>query len=188
MLLFILLFLFFVIIPVGIGIVIYKLIVRSGSKRNATIFAVIYGLILTVTAVSIIFEDELFTKGDALELLREQRIELADGFSIVENQSMSGIGDYYHTFTLQISEKDKFKIIEGIKQAHNFIPFVDSAATDFYPTEDRYEEKRTEYNYETEYQYIREYFQGNGQSYAPTHRKIKVQKKTNEIVFEEMVE
>lgn len=138
--------------------------------------------------MSIIFEDELFTKREALELLREQRIELTDGFSIVENQTMSSIGDYYHTFTLQVSKEDKLKTIDDIKQSNNFIPFNDSTITDFYPTEDRYEEKRTEYNYETEDQYIREYFEGNGQGYSPTHRKIKVQKKSNEIVFEEIVE
>ncbi|MBW4362459.1 hypothetical protein [Flavobacterium taihuense] len=39
---------------------------------------------------------------------------------ILENKSMSSIGDYYHTFTLKISEKDKTRIINEIKSSKNF--------------------------------------------------------------------
>lgn len=54
-----------------------------------------------------IFEDELFTKNEAKELLKEQNIQLKDVMEILENKQMSSIGEYYHTFTLKISEKTK---------------------------------------------------------------------------------
>lgn len=56
-----------------------------------------------------VFEDQLFTKHNAKELVEEQLILLVDKFEVKENKSMSAIGDYHHIFTLEISEPDKKK-------------------------------------------------------------------------------
>lgn len=67
-----------------------------------------------------VFEDRLLTKNNAKELVEEQQIVLTDKFDLKENKSMSAIGDYYHTFTLTISERDKQNAILKIKSADNF--------------------------------------------------------------------
>lgn len=79
--------------------------------------------ILTVTflyfTIIIIFEDELFSKSDAQEKLREHGFNLQDDFSIVSNLS-SGFRDYSHQFALNISQVDKEQIIKKITSAENF--------------------------------------------------------------------
>ena len=100
---------------------------------------------------------------------------------------MSSIGDYYHTFTLKISKKDKARIINEIKTSKNFNldkntkPYFDNA-------EDYYKGPKRIKNYETENQFVRELFQPQGEGFAPTWNKIAIDKKENSIIFEDIDE
>ena len=144
-------------------------------------------VIISLSVLSVIYEDELFSKNDATELLAEQNIKLNDEFELKENKSMSAIGDYYHTFTLKISEKDKVRIINQIKNSKNF---TQNKKTELYfdNREDYYiGPKRTE-NYQTENQFITELFEPQGEGYAPTWRKIEIDKKGRLLIFEDIDE
>ncbi|WP_229755118.1 hypothetical protein [Hymenobacter cavernae] len=135
----------------------------------------------------ITFEDQLFTESDAAELLSEQDINLREIFEIVENKSISGIGDYYHTFTLKISRDDKEAIIEQIKSSPDFKGLND-IKDDLLHSTDRYTGSKLVQSYEDEVQLVREYFEPNGQGYAPTYRKVEVSKKEDTLTFEDIDE
>jgi len=136
-----------------------------------------------------VFEDHLFTKGNAKELVEEQQILLEEKFELKENKSMSAIGDYYHTFTLEISDLDKQNAILNIKSAETFKGKNSSIESLLYQQQDRYFGLKVIQNYETENLYIREYFQPSGRKgYAPIFRRISISKEVNELTFEDIDE
>lgn len=183
------LILVFIGLPIGIGLLFYFVPKKLGYPKTAKYLTIVYGLIVLVIGLSIAFEDQLFTKNNAKELVEEQGITLADAFELLKNESISAIGDYYHTFTLKISPRDKQDAISKIKGADNFKTDKNAIKTSLYQVSDRYFGKRVTQNYETERSYIREYFEPSGQrGYAPTFRRISISKTENELTFEDIDE
>ena len=158
---------------------------RFGYPKFGKYFSILVGTLIAIFILTEIFEDELFSKNDAKELLQEQNIELVDEFELTENTSMSGIGDYYHTFTLKITNRDKSKIIGEIKKTKNFNSDL-KTENYFENRDDYYNGPKRIKNYETESQFVRELFQPNGDNYAPTWRKIEIDKKSNLLIFEDI--
>ena len=184
-----LLILFFVGLPIGIGCLLYFIPKKFGYPKTGKYLTIIFGLFVLTMVLWTVFEDQLFTKGNAKELVEEQQILLQDNFELKENKSMSAIGDYYHTFTLEISERDKRNAITKIKSADNFK--ADNASIDqtLYLSDNRYFGPKITQNYETENSYVREYFEPSGQKgYAPTFRRISISKTKNELTFEDIDE
>ncbi|WP_157209297.1 hypothetical protein [Mariniflexile maritimum] len=160
---------------------------KLGYPKFGKYLSIIVGLIIGLFILSEIYEDELFSKNNASELLAEQNIKLNDDFEIIENKSMSSIGDYYHTFKLKISEKDKARIIDEIKKTENFN--LDKQTESYFDNQqDYYNGPKRIKNYETESQFIREFFEPQGKGYAPTWRKIEIDKKENLLTFEDIDE
>lgn len=183
------LILVFVGIPIGIGLLLYFVPKRLGHSKTAKYLTIVYGiLVLTITLLTV-FEDQLFTKNSAYKLVSEQGIELNDEFDIIHNESMSAIGDYYHTFTLKISKSDKQKAITAIKNADNF-QYDNSSVDHFlYLSYNRYFGPKVTQNYETQRAFVREFFEPSTQKgYAPTFRRISIDKETNELNFEDIDE
>lgn len=136
-----------------------------------------------------IFEDQLFTKTNAKDLVEEQQILLAERFELKENKSMSAIGDYYHTFTLKISTNDKCNAILKIKSAHNFKKYNSSIDQTLYIPGKSYFGSKVIQNYETADAYVREHFEPSGlEGYAPTFRRISIYKTKSELTFEDIDE
>ncbi len=151
--------------------------------------AIIFGLLVLTLVLWTVFEDQLFSKDNAKELVEEQQILLADNFELQENKSMSAIGDYYHSFILKISERDKQNAILKIKSADNFKTDNSSIDQMLYLSDQRYFGPKVIQNYKTENAYVREYFQPSGQKgYAPTFRRVSISKTKNELTFEDIVE
>nr|WP_315156455.1 hypothetical protein [uncultured Flavobacterium sp.] len=162
--------------------ILYSIPAKSGQKKLGIFLSSIVGLFFIYIAVSMIFEDELFSKNDSKNLLAEQNIVLTNDFELLENKSMSGIGEYYHTFTLKITAEDKTKIINEIKNSKNFN--LDPKVENYFDNrEDYYNGPKRIKNYETEKQFVRELFEPQGKGYAPTWRKIKVDKNENILEF-----
>jgi hypothetical protein len=185
-----LLILVFIGIPIGIGLLFYFIPKRLGYPKTAKYLTIVYGLFVLTIGLYIAFEDQLFTKNKAKELVEEQDIKLTDDFELLKNESMSAIGDYYHTFTLKISKRDKLNAITKIKSANNFKTSNGSIETLMYqPAPDRYFGKKVIQNYETENSFVREYFEPSGrEGYAPTFRRISISKTDNELTFEDIDE
>ena len=160
-----------------------------GYAKTGKYLAIIFGLLVLTLVLWIVFEDQLFTKNNAKELVQEQQILLVDKFELQENKSMSAIGDYYHTFTLKLSERDRQNAIVQIKSADNFKADNSSIDQTLYISDKRYFGPKVTQNYETENAYVREYFQPSGQEgYAPTFRRISISKTKNELTFEDIDE
>ncbi|ADB41547.1 hypothetical protein [Spirosoma linguale] len=175
---------------VGIGYVLYWILKRLGYPRIGKVLLFSSGILFALLILFIAFEEQFFSKGDAEKLLLEQNIELTDNFELLKNESMSAIGDYYHTFTLEISEKDKHKIIHSITSASDFRikkseTWIDDS---LFQVPNRYIGRKTIQNYATKPFFIRELFEPQGNGYAPKFRKIKVNKKGNTLVFEDIDE
>lgn len=108
---------------------------------------------------------------------------------------MSAIGDYYQTFTLKISERDKQEAILKIKNSDDFKIYrtINQSIIDsliyLHQNLDRYFGPKVVKNYETENSYVREYFQPSGRKgYAPTFRRISISKTESELTFEDIDE
>jgi hypothetical protein len=162
---------------------------KLGYPRVGKYSVLIFGLLILTVILWTVFEDQLFTKYNAKELVEEQQILLVDKFELVKNESSSAIGDYYHTFTLKISEHDKKNAILKIKSEDNFKADNSSIDQTLYLSENRYFGPKVSQNYETENAYVREYFQPSGkEGYAPTFRRISISKTNNELTFEDIDE
>ncbi len=173
----------------GIIYLFYWIPKKLGYPKAGRVLATILTLSLGTAIVLAVFEDELFTKSDAEELLAEQNVKLKDNFEIIENKSMSAIGEYYHTFTLRVSEKDKIGIMREIKRSSNFAVLNEAESTRYSDnTKDYYTGPKRIKNYETETQFVRELFEPKGKGYAPTYRKIKIDKTEKKLIFEDIDE
>lgn len=158
-----------------------------GYPKFGKYFSILIGILIAIFILTEFFEDELFSKNDAKELLKEQNIVLIDEFELIQNKSMSGIGDYYHTFTLKITSYDKNKIISEIQKSKNYNSDL-KTENYFENPKDYYNGPKRIKNYETQNQFIRELFQPNGDNYAPTWRKIEIDKNGNLLIFEDIDE
>lgn len=182
-----LLILVFVGLPIGLGLSFYFIPKKLGYPKTAKYLTIVYGIFVLVIGLLVVFEDKLFTKNNAKELVEEQGFKLSDEFELVENESFSAIGDYYHTFTLKISENDREKAILKIKSSIDFQTIKDEI--DIHYNHDRYFGPKVTWNYENKDSYVREYFQPAGQKgYAPIYRRISINKTENELTFEDIDE
>ncbi len=175
--------LFIILIIFLIGYLIYKFLRYINFPKLAILATVAYGLFIIYIPISVIYEDELFFKHDATELVEELDFKLNDNFEIIENTSNWGLEESYHKFILEISDKDKARLINEIKSSKNYMnQKTYSSSKIVYP--DRYKGKKTFWNYEDESWYTRHYFQPNGNGYAPADRSISISKTSNELRFE----
>ena len=181
----------FVGIPICLGLLFYFVPKKLGYPKAAKYLTWIFIFACLLLFFGAVFEDELFTKNDARDLIQEQKFTLQDKFDILKNNSSFAIGDYRHTFTLRISERDKLNAISKIKSAENFkFDNEDTISLRFQlGSFDPYFGKIVTQNYETENDYVHEYFQPSGQKgYAPVYRRILISKKRNELIFEDIDE
>ncbi|WP_338870632.1 hypothetical protein WBJ53_23265 [Spirosoma sp. SC4-14] len=183
-------FLIILIILVGIPYALYWIPKKLGYPGLGRVLSYSIGAIFILLVFFAIFEDALFSKSDAEELLAEQNTKLIGDFDLLENKSMSAIGDYYHTFTLKISDTDKRRIIQSIRNASDFRTkntetWIDDS---LFQQPNRYTGKKIIRNYETKPYFIRELFEPQGIGYAPKFRRIKISKKDDTLIFEDIDE
>jgi uncharacterized protein (UPF0248 family) len=117
--------------------------------------------------------------------LKEQGIELHDDFKLLRNESQTGIGEYFHVFELEISRKDKQRIIDQFTHAPGYKGFV-ASDMQWISTANRYEgEEVIEYS-EDEFGFVRESCKPMGKDYAPLHRIVTISKKENQLTLQEI--
>ncbi len=177
-------------IPIGIGLLLYFTPKRLGCPKTAKYLTILYGIVVLAIGLFIEFKDQLFTMHQARELVEEQGFKLIYEFELIHNESTFDIGDYYHTFTLKISYRDKQEAISKIVTSENYKPVNCCIESLLYQqAKGRNFIKKIIQNYETENSYVREYFEPSGQEgYAPTFRRISISKTYNELIFEDIDE
>lgn len=173
-------------ILVGIVFLAYYLPKSIGYPKVGKFLSVILILIFSFFLLKEMFRDELFTKDEALELLGRTDVKLNDSFSIVENKSKSDMGDYYHIFSVSISENDKKRIIHEITSSKNFN--LSSLENYIENREDYFNGPKRIKNYENENEYVRELFEPKGNNHAPIRYFVKVNKSSNVLIFEDIID
>ena len=120
MLLYILLFILFLLVTLGIPALAYLIPKKMGHPKFGIFTGFIISIIILGFFLGTIIKDDFFTKESARKNLAQYNIELSNDFSILDNWSTIALSDYYHKFTLNLSDKDKAKCIKEIRQANNF--------------------------------------------------------------------
>jgi hypothetical protein len=163
---------------------------KLAYQNTAKYLTILFGSAILIVAFFVIFEDQLFTGNDAKKLVEEQNIRLRDKYELLDNSSSSAMGgDYFHTFTLKISENDKREAIRAIKSSRNFKTDIKLINSSLYLSADRYLGPTIIQNYETAEAYVREYFKPSGtEGYTPTFRRISISKTENKLTFEDINE
>ncbi len=177
------LFFVFIVLPFGFGFLLYFIPKKLGFIKTGIAFSVGYFLLLFGLLLYGIFEDDLFTKNQAKDLLETENIYLKDDFKILENES----NEFFHRFELEISADDKTALINKIKMAKNFKPEKDTI-TFIESKLDRYLGPEVYKNYETVEYFIHERFKPNGEGYLPTWITISVAKTENKLMYKQMYE
>lgn len=178
----------FIGIPVGVGLLLYFVPKKLGYPKLAKYLTIAYSIFVLLIVLFLAFIDRLFTNEDANRLIKEQGFKFKDEFTLQKNESSFGIGEYYHTFTLKISKRDKLEAILKIKSSTNFYSSTEVLEN---PTDtlNHYFGPKIIWNYENENSFVREYFQPSGKKdYAPTYRRISISKTKNELKFEDIDE
>jgi hypothetical protein len=161
----------------------WKVPVKLGYPRLGKFLRGLAIAFLSLYILGNVFEDQLFTRGDAADLLNGQQIHLRDKFRLLNNKSMSAPGDYYHTFTLEISDEDKVRIFTGIRNSKNF---RFGEPEDIYLLGERLISRRITQNYETDSTLVRRLYEPQEEGYAPIWRVITIGKKEHKLVFEDI--
>jgi len=187
MMFFLIVFLLFILIFIGVIFLTYWIPKKLGYRKIGLIISSTLIIFFVSITIFFVFEDEFFSKNDALELLGQNNILLEKECKLIDNESMTAIGDYYHTFTLEISERDKWKIISEIKKSKNFMK-SDTNIVDISSLTNNYTGQEVIQNYESRGFFVKKIFRPVGEGFAPIYRVITVDKNDNTLVFEEIDE
>ncbi len=124
-----------------------------GHKKIAAIIAIVNTTVFILIALQPWIDDWTFTKSDAIQILNDHSFVVTDEIELVSNES-GGFLDYYHIFEIGLSDKDYDEFKRRITNSNNYLgkveyginqPFADYHGNDTI-------------NYETEYNYTREYY------------------------------
>lgn len=186
MIFWLLIILLIIVLTIGLIYLGYWIPKRFGKRKLGKWIAGILSITVLAFILSIVFEDEIFFKSDAEELIAEHNIELKDNFELNTNE-FTGIKDFYHRFELTISESDKSRITNKIKNAQNYQHLVDEPI-DIRVDKPRYSDSNNgqEFtaNYQTESEYVYEYYKPNERGYTPTYHRISILKAENKLIYE----
>ena len=179
--------LIFIVFMIGILFFIYWIPKKLGYPKVGKYLSIGLAVLLVMIISYGIFQDAFFTKNQVKELLAEQGIVINDDFKILNNKTSFAIGEYYHRFRLEISDNDRVRVIEQVKSAKYF-KNINEEKEDFYSKSSQYEGQKIIQNYEDENMFVREFLKSNTEGYAPTYRRIQIDKDDNKLVFEEIDE
>ena len=135
-------------------------------------------LVFILLCMSPWISDWTFSKNDARKLLAEHSIELKDDFKILKNES-GGFLDYAHTLKIQISESDKLRIENEIRESKGFIETEDFLKD--FPSANHYTFEKL--NFETENYFNREYYVKEPKEDGTRHFHFQLSKTKNELQY-----
>jgi hypothetical protein len=163
----------------GVTYLLYAIPNKLGYRRVGLLVSYFVGFIFLIGTIFLIFEDKFYTKKEAKALLKEQNVRLNDEFVIAKNESSSAIGDYTHSFDLEISESDKNRLISEIKSSKDFKK-QGEPVIDVFQNMDKFKGKLIIQNFETERHFIKRRFQSDGGYWVKT---VYIDKKSNVLSF-----
>lgn len=98
----------------------YYAVMSLGYKKLAKWLFIMASVVLTVLTIYMMPRERVMTKELAIEMLKDEGIQLADSFSINEHYYDWGMGEHFEWFTLTISRSDKERLIKQIKESKGY--------------------------------------------------------------------
>lgn len=167
----------------GLACMLYLIPTIFGYPRVGKILGGIVGAFIIGITFFLVFDDQLFSKRDALKMLKSQDIVLNDDFKIKHNRSEANIGDHSQTFTLQISASDKERLVHELMSAKDF---NQNSLLPSDHNDQNHISKRIEIH-DTETHYIIEICERPEGGLPSTYTTIKINKKNNLLIFDYLV-
>ena len=124
--------------------------------------------------------DLTFNSNDAKEIMQYHGFELTDDIDLIKNES-GGFRDYYHTFTIKISQADHNRITKEIRRSKDFYRYETLELIGKLPTVDW--KTNDTMNYETKAHYVREYYSDKKMKDGTFHFRFYLSKNTNELEY-----
>ncbi len=172
---------FWLLVIIGsIVFMVYWILKKYGKQKLGISLACIVITIFATPILSFVFEDYLFFKSDATELLKEHKFELYDEFELKSNKIM-GLTDYYHCFEVEISTNDKDRLVREILESTKYKKDI-SNIVDFKPKTNQ----ETIVTYQNQQYYIYEYY-ARKKDHSPIQDKISISKIDNHLIYERML-
>ncbi len=180
---FIISFLLLIIIPIALGLVCYFGPKSFGYPRVGNYITIGYVLFI----IRFLFNDYFYTKKEALNLVKEQSLNLKEDFDLIKYKSAFILDDYYNTCELKVSYKDKNIITKQIINSNGFKKLGDTTLMNLKIGFERNLKEGTKIiqNYETKDYYVREFYVAKEPLYAPIYKRISVHKTKDKLYFEE---
>ena len=159
----------FILVVAGLIFLCYWIPKRRGDKKAGIILSstLLGGLILLIAYG--FFHDQFYTKSDVEKFLANQNIMLHDDFQIVKTDD-DGFWGAYQMFVIEISQADKTRIIESIKNYYDFGARIPGR---------RESNTISKANYEDAGSYIRERVQNFAPGQSPVIERIVVHEDSN---------
>ena len=149
-----LVFIWLVILCFQVVFIIYWAFKLLGRKKVGIVIASIIVAFVLFVMLEPWISDWTFSKKNAKFILSEHGFELKDNFRIIKNES-GGFRDYYHVFTLEISDSDYQSIANKIRGSKNYKGLLTDLEKQLPP--ETYRNLDT-LNFETSYFIEREYY------------------------------
>jgi hypothetical protein len=164
----------------------YWTLINLRFKKAGKIVAIVFTALALLPFLVFALEDYFFFKSDARKFLNENQIILTDDFTIKSNH-ITGLSDLYQKFELQISLKDKERIIKQFRASQYF---QDSVTDDYnLPTKTGNGLTKKVYrDYEKDDFIRRETYQKLRRGYVSDYDVITISKRDNILTFERINE
>lgn len=164
----------------------YWTLVNLNFKKAGKIVAIVFTVLATLPFLSFALEDYFFFKSDAKKFLTENQIILTDNFKINSNQ-ITGLSDVYQKFELEISLKDKERIIQQLKNSKYFQDTVNDNHS-LYPKSGSGLTTKIYLDFEKNEFVCREAYQKLKMGYVSDYDIITISKTKNILTFERINE
>ena len=176
---FLVIFIWPLILGIQIIFIFYWAFRLYGRKKIGTISALIISGFFLLIIMQPWISDWTFNKRDAQKILTYHGFNLNDNFKIIRNES-GGFRDYYHSFTIEISDSDYQTIAKTIRNSNNYQGLITDLTKQLpmagYRTFDTV-------NYETNYHIEREYFSQQKMDDGTFHFHFQLSKTKDELSY-----
>lgn len=178
--------LIYFLLVVGLTFLAFWLPKRKGRKKLGIRLAIATFLITTSPITSFALEDYWFFKSDVTRTLENHNFILEDDFKILSHE-ITGLMDYYEQFTIELTEKDKERLIEQINNAENYQNLMTEYPYGLISGLPRYSNDSTEeytWNFRTTTEYGYQFYKPKPQGNAPTYVLIMISKNGTTLKYE----
>lgn len=101
---------------------VYFFFKKTEKEKTGLILAIFFVIIAIIPILFLTFESKFYFKSDVIKDLKIVEVTLNDNFEIIENK-ITGLPEYYQTTKLEISQKDKERIINEIRNSPDFFVY-----------------------------------------------------------------